>query len=309
VLQTLKDSIQSDKTKYSRMAKQCKGVSEETTTGVHRLKEMANKGELLFPGINVNDCVTKSKFDNVYGCRHSLPDGIMRATDVMIGGKRALICGYGDVGKGCAFAMRGAGARCLITEVDPICALQACMEGFQVVTMESVVGEIDIFTSTTGNFNIITLEHMKKMKNNAIVGNIGHFDNEIDMAGLEGFKGIKVENIKPQVDRFEFPDGHGIIVLAAGRLLNLGCATGHPSFVMSCSFTNQTLAQLDLLKNWKETKAYKNDVYLLPKALDEKVARLHLPALGAQLTELTKEQADYIGVKVDGPYKGECYRY
>jgi len=309
VLQTIKDSIQRDATKWSRMAKQCKGVSEETTTGVHRLKEMAAKGELLFPAINVNDCVTKSKFDNVYGCRHSLPDGIMRATDVMIGGKRALICGYGDVGKGSAFALRGAGARVLISEIDPICALQACMEGFQVVTLESVVGEMDIFVTTTGNFNIITIEHMKKMKNNAIVGNIGHFDNEIDMAGLEEFKGIKVENIKPQVDRFEFPDGHGIIVLASGRLLNLGCATGHPSFVMSCSFTNQTLAQLDLLKNWKETKKYKNDVYLLPKELDEKVARLHLPALGAQLTTLSKEQADYIGVKMEGPYKGESYRY
>merc|ERR1719230_1814969 len=270
---------------------------------------MAAKGELLFPAINVNDCVTKSKFDNVYGCRHSLPDGIMRATDVMIGGKRALVCGYGDVGKGCAFAMRGAGARVLVTEIDPICALQACMEGFQVVTMESVVGEIDIFTSATGNFDIITLAHMKKMKNNAIVGNIGHFDNEIDMAGLEKMAGIKVENIKAQVDRFVFPDGHGVIVLASGRLLNLGCATGHPSFVMSCSFTNQVLGQLDLLKNWKETKAYKNDVYLLPKYLDEKVARLHLPALGAQLTVMSKAQADYIGVKVEGPFKGDTYRY
>merc|ERR1712091_504670 len=277
ILQLLKDSIPVDKGKYTRMSKQCKGVSEETTTGVHRLKEMAAKGELLFPAINVNDCVTKSKFDNVYGCRHSLPDSIMRATDVMIGGKRALVCGYGDVGKGCAFAMRGCGARVMITEIDPICALQACMEGFQVAALESVVGEIDIFVSTTGNYNIIRLEHMKKMKNNAIVGNIGHFDNEIDMAGLEGLPGIKVENIKPQVDRFVFPDdGHGVIVLASGRLCNLGCATGHPSFVMSCSFTNQVLAQLDLLKNWKETKAYKNDVYLLPKDLDEKVARLHL---------------------------------
>jgi len=309
ILQLLKDSIPADKTKYTRMAAKCKGVSEETTTGVHRLKEMAAKGELLFPAINVNDCVTKSKFDNVYGCRHSLPDGIMRATDVMIGGKRALVCGYGDVGKGCAFAMRGAGARVLVTEIDPICALQACMEGFQVVTLESVVGEIDIFTSATGNYDIITLEHMKSMKNNAIVGNIGHFDNEIDMAGLEGFPGIKVENIKPQVDRFVFPDGHGVIVLASGRLLNLGCATGHPSFVMSCSFTNQVLGQLDLLKNWKETKAYKNDVYLLPKALDEKVASLHLPALGAEMTKLTKEQADYIGVKANGPFKGDTYRY
>merc|ERR1711870_24171 len=312
ILQLLKDSIQVDKTKYTRMAKKCHGVSEETTTGVHRLKEMAAKGELLFPAINVNDCVTKSKFDNVYGCRHSLPDGIMRATDVMIGGKRALICGYGDVGKGCAFAMRGSGARVLIAECDPICALQACMEGFQVATLEEVVGEGDIFITTTGNFNIITLEHMKKMKNNAIVGNIGHFDNEIDMAGLEKTDGIKVENIKPQVDRFVFPDGHGIIVLASGRLLNLGCATGHPSFVMSCSFTNQTLAQLDLLRNHKEAdaaKKYKNDVYLLPKDLDEKVARLHLPALGAHLTELSKEQAEYIGVPMDGPYKGDTYRY
>merc|ERR1712063_19539 len=309
ILQLLKDSIQVDKTKYTRMAAACHGVSEETTTGVHRLKEMAAKGELLFPAINVNDCVTKSKFDNVYGCRHSLPDGIMRATDVMIGGKRALICGYGDVGKGCAFAMRGAGARVLITEIDPICALQACMEGFQVVTLESVVGEIDIFTTTTGNFQIITLEHMKKMKNNAIVGNIGHFDNEIEMEKLEKFPGIRVENIKPQVDRFVFPDGHGIIVLASGRLLNLGCATGHPSFVMSCSFTNQVLAQLDILKNWKQNKGYKNQVYLLPKELDEKVANLHLPALGAELTQLSKEQADYIGVNVEGPFKGDAYRY
>merc|ERR1711953_180011 len=309
ILQVLKDSIQADKTKYTRMAAACKGVSEETTTGVHRLKEMAAKGELLFPAINVNDCVTKSKFDNVYGCRHSLPDGIMRATDVMIGGKRVLVCGYGDVAKGSAFAMRGSGARVLIAECDPICALQACMEGFQVVTVESALSEADIFVTTTGNFKIITLEHMKKMKNNAIVGNIGHFDNEIEMAELEGLEGVKVENIKPQVDRFVFPDGHGIIVLASGRLLNLGCATGHPSFVMSCSFTNQVLAQLDLLKNWKETKAYKNDVYLLPKELDEKVARLHLPALGAQLTELTQEQADYIGVQKAGPFKGGHYRY
>merc|ERR1739844_502025 len=309
ILELLKESIKVDKTKYTRMATKCKGVSEETTTGVHRLKEMAAKKELLFPAINVNDCVTKSKFDNVYGCRHSLPDGIMRATDVMIGGKRALICGYGDVGKGCAFAMRGAGARVLVTEIDPICALQACMEGFQVVTMDSVVGEIDIFTSTTGNKDIITLEHMKKMKNNAIVGNIGHFDNEIEMDKLEKFEGIKIDNIKPQCDRFVFPDGHGIIVLASGRLLNLGCATGHPSFVMSCSFTNQVLAQIDILKNVKENKGYKNEVYLLPKDLDEKVARLHLPALGAELTELSKDQADYIGVPMVGPYKPDTYRY
>jgi len=309
ILQLLKDSIPLDKTKYTRMALKCKGVSEETTTGVHRLKEMAAKGELLFPAINVNDCVTKSKFDNVYGCRHSLPDGIMRATDVMIGGKRVLICGYGDVGKGCAFAMRGAGARVIVTECDPICALQACMEGFQVATMDEVVSDVDIFVSTTGNFGIIKLADMQKMKNNAIVGNIGHFDNEIDMDGLEKFPGMKVENIKPQVDRFVFPDGHGIIMLASGRLLNLGCATGHPSFVMSCSFTNQVLAQLDILKNCRENKTYKNDVYLLPKNLDEKVARLHLPALGANLTKLSKEQADYIGVGIEGPFKPETYRY
>merc|ERR1712137_62095 len=309
VLQTIKDSIQADKTKWTRMSKICKGVSEETTTGVLRLKEMAAKGELLFPAINVNDCVTKSKFDNVYGCRHSLPDGIMRATDVMIGGKRAVICGYGDVGKGSAFALRGAGARVIVTECDPICALQACMEGFQVATLEDMVGDADIFITTTGNFKIVTLEHMKQMKNNAIVGNIGHFDNEIEMEALEKCPGLKVENIKPQVDRFVFPDGHGIIMLAAGRLCNLGCATGHPSFVMSCSFTNQVLGQLDLLKNWKEGKGYKNEVYLLPKELDEKVARLHLPALGASLTTLSKEQADYIGVSVDGPFKGSHYRY
>jgi adenosylhomocysteinase len=231
----------------------------------------------------------------------------MRATDVMIGGKRALVCGYGDVGKGSAFAMRGAGARVLISECDPICALQACMEGFQVVKIQSVIDQIDIFTTTTGNFKIITLEHMQKMKNNAIVGNIGHFDNEIEMERLEQFPGIKVENIKPQVDRFVFPDGHGVIVLAAGRLLNLGCATGHPSFVMSCSFTNQTLAQLDLLT--AKEKGYKNDVYLLPKELDEKVASLHLPALGAEMTILSQEQADYIGVKVGGPFKPDTYRY
>merc|ERR1711871_1681804 len=309
VLQVLKDSIQVDKTKWTRMGKHCKGVSEETTTGVHRLKEMAAKGELLFPAINVNDCVTKSKFDNVYGCRHSLPDGIMRATDVMIGGMRSLVLGFGDVGKGSAAALRGSGSRVMVTEIDPINALQACMEGYQVTTIEKVVGEIDIFVSTTGNFNIITVEHMKKMKNNAIVGNIGHFDNEIDMAGLEAVEGIRVDNIKAQVDRYVFPDGRGIIVLASGRLLNLGCATGHPSFVMSCSFTNQTLAQLEL---WKERDSgkYKTDkVYLLPKELDEKVARLHLPALGAELTTLTKEQAEYIDVPVGGPYKPDTYRY
>merc|ERR1711990_1372887 len=253
ILQLLKDSIQVDKTKYTRMAAKCKGVSEETTTGVHRLKEMAAKGELLFPAINVNDCVTKSKFDNVYGCRHSLPDGIMRATDVMLAGKKALICGFGDVGKGSAQSMKAASAVTYVTEVDPICALQACMEGFQVVTMEDVVGIVDIVITTTGNKDIITLEHMSKMKNNCIVGNIGHFDNEIQMEKLE--KATKRLNIKPQVDKFIFPDGHGVIILAEGRLLNLGCATGHPSFVMSNPFTDQTLAQLELWKE-KDTKKY-----------------------------------------------------
>merc|ERR1712087_331979 len=309
VLTIIKNSIAANPKKWSNMVDGMIGVSEETTTGVHRLIQMADKGTLLFPAINVNDCVTKSKFDNVYGCRHSLPDGIMRATDVMLAGKKALICGFGDVGKGSAASMRAQNAITYVTEIDPICALQACMEGYQVVTMEDLISEADVFITTTGNFKIITLDHMKKMKNNAIVGNIDHFDNEIEMAELEKFPGIKVENIKPQVDRFVFPDGHGIIVLASGRLLNLGCATGHPSFVMSCSFTNQVLGQLDILKNWKEGKGYKNDVYLLPKELDEKVARLHLPALGAELTELSKEQADYIGVKVEGPYKGDAYRY
>jgi len=309
ILNIIKNSIAKDPLKWTKMGKTIRGVSEETTTGVHRLKQMAAKGELLFPAINVNDCVTKSKFDNVYGCRHSLTDGIMRATDVMLGGKRALVLGFGDVGKGCAAALKGSGSRVMITEIDPINALQACMEGYEVVTMEQVVDQVDIFVSSTGNKDIITLEHMKKMKNNAIVGNIGHFDNEIDMAGLEGLKGIKVENIKPQVDRFVFPDGHGVIVLASGRLLNLGCATGHPSFVMSCSFTNQTLAQLELWKERDSGKYGTREVYLLPKSLDEKVARLHLPALGATLTKLTKEQADYIDVPVEGPYKPDTYRY
>merc|ERR1712207_45233 len=264
--------------KWTAMADNWKGVSEETTTGVHRLKEMAAKGSLLFPAINVNDCVTKSKFDNVYGCHHSLPDGIMRATDVMIGGKRSLICGYGDVGKGCAFAMRGAGARVIITEIDPINALQPCMEGFQVAKMESVVGEIDIFVSTTGNKDIITLEHMKKMKNNAIVGNIGHFDNEIEMEKLEKFAGIKIENIKPQVDRFVFPDGHGVIILASGRLLNLGCATGHPSFVMSCSFTNQVLAQIDLLT--PRRRAMRTKCIFCPRSLTRRWPACTFPPSG-----------------------------
>jgi adenosylhomocysteinase len=284
------------------------GVSEETTTGVHRLIQMANAGQLLFPGINVNDCVTKSKFDNLYGCRHSLQDAIMRATDVMIAGKIACVAGFGDVGKGSAASLRACGARVLVTECDPICALQACMEGYQVLTLEDCVGYADIFVTTTGNENIIMASHMAAMKNNAIVCNIGHFDTEIDVAGLHKLPGVKVENIKPQVDRFVKADGNAIILLAEGRLVNLGCATGHPSFVMSCSFTNQALAQLELIKN-KGTGKYENKVYLLPKELDEKVARLHLSQLGAKLTVLSQTQADYIGVKVDGPYKADTYRY
>merc|ERR1712203_407275 len=313
VLATIKASIQKDPKRFGKHVGAMVGVSEETTTGVHRLISMADKGELLFPAINVNDCVTKSKFDNVYGCRHSLPDGIMRATDVMLSGKKVVICGFGDVGKGSAASMAAQAAVTYITEIDPICALQACMEGYQVVTMEDMISEADVFITTTGNKDIITLEHMKKMKNNAIVGNIGHFDNEIQMEALE--KATTRMNIKPQCDKFIFPDGHGVIVLAEGRLLNLGCATGHPSFVMSCSFTNQCIAQLEL---WNERKTnkydktkskYQNKVYLLPKELDEKVARLHLGQIGAKLTTLSQEQADYIGVKVDGPYKPSTYRY
>merc|ERR1711871_57005 len=313
ILELLKASIPADKTKYTRMAAKCHGVSEETTTGVHRLKQMADKGELLFPAINVNDCVTKSKFDNVYGCRHSLPDGIMRATDVMLSGKKVVICGFGDVGKGSAESMKAQAAVTYVTEIDPICCLQACMEGYQVVTMEEMVPIADVFITTTGNKDIITLDHMSKMKDNAIVGNIGHFDNEIQMEQLE--KATTRMNIKPQCDKYIFPDGHGVIVLAEGRLLNLGCATGHPSFVMSNSFTNQTLAQLELRKAYNEagkdkTKSkYQNKVYLLPKELDEKVAALHLGQLGAHLTELSTEQADYIGVSKAGPYKPTTYRY
>eukprot|EP01084_Bolivina_argentea_P035729 66211_1 len=308
VLRIIRQELEKDPKKWHKMAARIVGVSEETTTGVHRLYNMSKKNELLFPAINVNDSVTKSKFDNVYGCRHSLPDGIMRATDVMIAGKRVLVCGYGDVGKGCAQAMKNQGAIVSISEVDPICALQACMEGISVVTLNDVVSDIDIFVTTTGNKDIIMVDQMNKMKNNAIVGNIGHFDNEIDMAGLEHFKGIKKINIKPQVDRWVFPDGHAIIILAEGRLLNLGCATGHPSFVMSCSFTNQTIAQIDLWEN-KDSGKYKTAVYTLPKVLDEKVARLHLNKLGAKLTKLSKEQADYISVNVEGPYKPNHYRY
>ena len=310
VMRIIKEGLQKGLTqKWTKMAANLKGVSEETTTGVHRLNQMSAKGELLVKAINVNDCVTKSKFDNVYGCRHSLPDGIMRATDVMIAGKQVVILGYGDVGKGCAAAMKACGARVVVTECDPICALQACMEGFDVKRLESVVSTADIFVTSTGNKGIIMAHHMAQMKNNAIVGNIGHFDNEIDMAGLEAYPGIARTEIKAQVDRYVFPDGHGVIILAQGRLLNLGCATGHPSFVMSCSFANQALAQIDLWEN-RDTNKYENGkVYKLPKELDEKVARLHLPALNAELTELSQEQADYIDVKVTGPFKHEEYRY
>eukprot|EP01035_Chromulina_nebulosa_P017792 gene17792-23400_t len=307
VLALLARELPKQPTKWTKVAKRVIGVSEETTTGVHRLYVMAQKGELLFPAINVNDSVTKSKFDNLYGCKHSLPDGLCRATDVMIAGKRVIICGFGDVGKGCAQAMKSAGAIVYVTEVDPICALQAAMEGFSVVRLETVLKFVDITITTTGNKDIILYEHMAQMKNNAIVGNIGHFDNEIDMLNL--IKNTKRENIKPQVDRFVFPDGHGVIVLAEGRLLNLGCATGHPSFVMSSSFTNQTLAQIELWSNKGTNKYEPNKVYILPKHLDEKVARLHLESLGVELTLLSKDQADYIGVPVEGPYKPSHYRY
>mmetsp|Transcript_29505 Transcript_29505/g.73061 ORF Transcript_29505/g.73061 Transcript_29505/m.73061 type:complete len:486 (-) Transcript_29505:467-1924(-) len=302
----IRRTLDSEPDKWHKLAARCKGVSEETTTGVHRLYDMEKSGELLFPAINVNDSVTKSKFDNLYGCKHSLPDGIMRATDVMLAGKRAFIAGFGDVGKGCAQALKAAGCVVYVAEADPICALQACMEGFLVVTIESVVSEIDIFVTATGNKDIIMCSHMAKMKNNAIVGNIGHFDNEIDMAGLEA--AAKRQNIKPQCDRYEFPDGHGVIVLAEGRLLNLGCATGHPSFVMSCSFTNQAIAQLELW-NERTTGKYEKKVYVLPKHLDEKVAALHLDKIGVKLTKLTASQAAYINVPIEGPYKPAAYRY
>jgi len=308
VLTILKRLLESGVTdKWNKVATRCVGVSEETTTGVHRLYQMEKNGSLLFPCINVNDCVTKSKFDNLYGCKHSLPDGLMRATDVMMAGKKAVICGYGDVGKGCAQAMRANGCVVYVTEIDPICALQACMEGFQVVTLEDVITKGDIFITTTGNKGILMAGTISQMKNNAIVGNIGHFDNEIDMDGL--MKITTRMNIKPQVDKFVFADGTGVIVLAEGRLLNLGCATGHPSFVMSCSFTNQALAQLELWKEKTSGKYARGHVYLLPKHLDEKVARLHLGALGANLTVLTKEQSDYVGIPVEGPYKPDTYRY
>ena len=306
LLAELKKTYAVDSNKWERTAEEWRGVSEETTTGVHRLYKMAEKGELLVPAINVNDSVTKSKFDNLYGCRESLVDGIKRATDVMTAGKVAVVCGYGDVGKGSAQSLRGMGARVIVTEIDPICALQASMEGFEVTRVEETLGIGDIYVTTTGNRDIITIEHMAKMKNQAIVCNIGHFDHEIQMEMLENYKGIKKINIKPQVDKYIFPEGHEIFILAEGRLVNLGCATGHPSFVMSNSFANQTLAQLDL---WKNKDSYKPAVYRLSKELDEEVARLHLEKIGVKLTKLRPEQAEYIGVKVEGPYKPEHYRY
>jgi adenosylhomocysteinase len=306
ILETLQRSLQQDPDRFTRMARNVRGVTEETTTGVHRLYQFAATGQLLFPAINVNDSVTKSKFDNLYGCRHSLIDGINRATDVMIGGKVAVVCGYGDVGKGCAESLRGQGARVVVTEIDPICALQAAMEGYQVVTLDDVVETADIFITATGNKDVITAAHMARMKHQAIVGNIGHFDNEIDIAGLTATNGIERINIKPQVDEWRFSDGHSIIVLSEGRLLNLGNATGHPSFVMSNSFTNQVIAQIELHTKPDE---YAKQVYVLPKHLDEKVARLHLDALGVHLTQLTPEQAAYLEVPVEGPYKSEQYRY
>ena len=306
VLELLQRSLHEDPQRWTKVADGIKGVTEETTTGVHRLYQFAERGELLFPAINVNDSVTKSKFDNKYGCRHSLIDGINRATDVLIGGKLAVVCGYGDVGKGCAESLRGQRARVVVTEIDPICALQAAMDGYQVLTLEDVIDRGDIFITATGNRDVITAEHMARMKHQAIVGNIGHFDNEIDMAGLGRTQGIRRITIKPQVDEWVFPDGHSIIVLSEGRLLNLGNATGHPSFVMSNSFTNQVIAQVEL---YGHTDIYEKRVYTLPKHLDEKVARLHLDALGARLTELTAQQAGYIGVPPEGPYKPDHYRY
>ncbi|MCZ6465316.1 MAG: adenosylhomocysteinase, partial [Proteobacteria bacterium] len=306
ILDLLRKEQEADPTLWHRVAAEIGGVSEETTTGVLRLYQMAKAGELLFPAINVNDSVTKSKFDNIYGCRHSLPDGLMRATDVMLGGKVAVVCGFGEVGKGCAQSLRGQGCRVIVTEIDPICALQAAMEGYQVERLEDVVETADIFVTTTGNFGIITADSMSRMKDKAIVGNIGHFDNEIDMAGLKKIPGIKRVNIKPQYDEWVFPDGHSVLILAEGRLLNLGCATGHPSFVMSASFTNQVLAQLELHQN---NDAYEKQVYMLPKKLDEEVARLHLDKLGVRLTELTPVQAEYLGVPIEGPYKPDHYRY
>ncbi len=306
ILDTLRRSLAEDKGRFTKIAGEIKGVTEETTTGVARLYKFAKTGDLLFPAINVNDAVTKSKFDNKYGIRHSLVDGLNRATDVMLGGKLAIVCGYGDVGKGSAETLRGQGARVIVTEVDPICALQAAMDGMQVARIEDFVSEADIFITTTGGTDIITPEHMAAMKHNAIVANVGHFDDEIDMAGLAKVPGIEKVEVKPQVHEWRFPDGHAVIVLSEGRLMNLGNATGHPSFVMSNSFTNQVLAQIEL---WTKPGAYENQVYVLPKHLDEKVARLHLDALGVRLTELTKKQAEYLGVAVEGPFKPDHYRY
>jgi adenosylhomocysteinase len=306
ILRTLADSLAADGQRFTRIAAEMRGVSEETTTGVDRLYRLARAGALLFPAINVNDSVTKSKFDNRYGIRHSLIDGLNRATDVMLGGKVAVVCGYGDVGKGAVESLRGQGARVVVTEIDPICALQAAMDGLAVVRLDDVVERADLFITTTGNMDVITAEHLARMKHNAIVGNVGHFDTEIDMAGLARVPGIVKTEIKPQVHEWTFPDGHAVIVLSEGRLLNLGNATGHPSFVMSSSFANQVLAQIEL---YTKPGQYGSDVYMLPKHLDEKVARLHLDALGAQLTTLTKKQAEYLGVDVEGPYKAEHYRY
>jgi adenosylhomocysteinase len=306
ILDLLRRIRDEDADRWRRITPQIRGVSEETTTGVHRLYEMEKAGTLLFPAINVNDSVTKSKFDNIYGCRHSVIDGLNRATDVMLSGKIAVVCGYGEVGKGCAQALKGQGARVIVTEIDPICALQAAMEGFEVNTVENVVEYADVFITATGNRDVITAEHMARMKDKAIIGNIGHFDNEIDMAGLKKIGGVERINIKPQYDEFRFPDGHSVMILAEGRLLNLGCATGHPSFVMSASFTNQVMAQLELQAN---AENYEKRVYVLPKHLDEKVARLHLDKLGVKLTELTPKQAEYIGVAPEGPFKPEMYRY
>ena len=306
ILDLLRREMKRDPQRWTRVARDIKGVSEETTTGVHRLYQMMEAGTLLFPAINVNDSVTKSKFDNIYGCRHSVIDGLNRAADVMLAGKLAVVCGYGEVGKGCAQALRGQGARVVVTEIDPICALQASMEGFEVRKLESVLERADVFVTATGNKDIITAAHMSRMKHNAIVGNIGHFDNEIDMAGLKKIAGIRKVNIKPQYDEWIFPDGHSVLILAEGRLLNLGCATGHPSFVMSASFTNQVLAQLAL---WGNKGEYQKQVYVLPKQLDEEVARLHLQHLGVELTELTDDQAKYLGIPAEGPYKSDHYRY
>jgi len=306
ILEVLRRNLKTSPGKWTKIAADIRGVSEETTTGVHRLYEMMQAGTLRFPAINVNDAVTKSKFDNLYGCRHSLTDGILRASDVMLAGKVAVICGYGDVGKGCAQALKGQGARVVITEIDPICALQAAMEGYQVTTLEEVIGTADIFITATGNKQVISAAQMARMKDKAIVGNIGHFDNEIDMAGLKKLPGVKRVNIKPQFDEYVFPDGHSVLILAEGRLLNLGCATGHPSFVMSASFTNQVMAQIELHTS---ADKYEKKVYTLPKHLDEKVARLHLGKLGVKLTQLSPEQAAYLGVKPEGPYKPDHYRY